>query len=175
MSCLIQKPENTASIAEYIERLLNMDYQTNGISAPESLTKVLFDLKCSDERPFAGRYFFHAEKIYKVLVTMNHAAYLNRYTAPDAERVPEYKENRISKQTEYTPGEKGENGFYKDGHFKIVSWHYKLFKMIQFYNYQCLEDPTCETDLYKAMKDLESALALFIIQNSEQYTAQDWQ
>lgn len=175
MSCIIQDPKNTAAIADYIERLLNMDYQTNGVSVPESLARVLFTLKCSDAIPFAGRYFFDAEKIYKVLVTMNHGAYLNRYTAPGAERVPEYKPNRISKQTEYAPGEKDENGFYKDGHFIIESWHYQLFKMIQFYNYQCLEEPIDKTDLYKGMADLESALALFIIQNSEQYTAQPWQ
>ena len=57
----------------------------------------------------------------------------------------------------------------------VEAWHYRVFKMLQFFIYQCTEDIADETELYKGLQELENALAAFIIQNSAQYIAQDWE
>lgn len=172
MSCMIQKPENTAMIASYIARLLNMGHEVNGMSCPEKLGRTLYDLGCSDKY-----HFFNTEKIYNKLIEMNHTAWLGRYSkiyiTEYYEYITEYYEYKdrqddISKHIEY----KCENN---KPQFIIKEWHYKMLKMIQFYNYQCNEDATCKSDLYKGMKELEKRLCYFIVENSTEYINQEWE
>lgn len=169
MSSMIQKTENTAAIADYIARLLNMGFDTNGMSAPETLGRELDDLGCSD------RGYFEESKIYEALVNLNYAAYLGRYPDKNADPAPEYKRHDISARAEYTHGEPDEHGYYNNAHFVIAGWHYKIYKMIQFFNYQCCEDATHENKLYKAMKELETDLAQFIVANTAEYNALRWE
>ncbi len=169
MSSMIQKTENTAAIADYIARLLNMGFDTNGMSAPETLGRELDRLGCNN------RGYFEESKIFEALVNLNYTAYLGRYPEQDAEPVPEYKRNDISARAEYTHGEPDANGYYNEAHFVISEWHYKIYKIIQFFNYQCSEDATENNALYKAMNDLETALAKFIVANTAIYAAQRWE
>ncbi len=163
MSCMIQKPENTAAIASYIARLLNRDYQFNGMSLPESLGRELGDLSCSD------RYgYFDASKIFEALTKLNHAAWLGRYPDNVEERMPQYVPNDIS----------GNVGNILDGygsHFVVAEWHYKMYKLISFFNYQCDGKSVADTKLYKGMCDFENALARFIVSNSPDYVNQPWE
>lgn len=156
MSCMIQKPENTAAIAEYISHLLNMGFDFCGMSAPESLFHEL------DECNIRG--YYEESEIYEKLRDLNRAAYVGRY--PDGLIVESmgYKENTIDSRAEWT----GE-------HWEIKNWHYKMLKMIQFFNYQCEEDATINDPLHKAMEQLEKALMQFIVMNSAQYNAQPWE
>ena len=158
MSCMIQKPENTMQIAEYIAGLLNMGYNYFGMDAPEELREALSD--CGDIHGF-----FSEEKIYIKLVELNRAAYNGRYDHPvyDTWIMP-FKSHNV-----YKPHE------WKDGHYVLDNWHFKIFAMIQFFNYQCGEDATYDTPLYKAMNTLKNRLALFIVTNTEEYSAQAWE
>lgn len=157
MSCMIQKPENTAAIAEYIAHLLNMGFDFCGMSAPESLFNEL------DTCKHVG--YYEESEIYKKLRDLNRAAYVGRYPQEiiDTSDV-NYKENTIDRRAEWT----GE-------HWNIENWHYQMLKMIQFFNYQCEEDATINDPLHKAMEQLEKALMQFIVMNSEEYNAQPWE
>lgn len=169
MSCLIQKPENTAAIANYIGRLLNLSYESNGMSCPESLGRTLESLNCAD-----GRYF-EESRIYEELVKLNHAAYMGRYPDKEEIEITPYKSNDISSRIEWERGELDKSGYYNHSHYSIKDWHYKIFKMIQFLIYQCEEDTTYSSDLLKGLKDLEKALSEFIVMNNEIYVKESWQ
>jgi len=156
MSSMIQKPENTAAIAAYIARIINTAYDSNGIQAPEKLENVLFCFGCK----VGG--VFEEKRIYEQLARLNYAAYNGRYRT--AEAPDEYQPHDISHRAEW-----------ENGRFIVADWHYKLFKMIQFYNYQCAEDVTRGDLLREAMEAFEKALALFIVENSAAYAAQNWE
>ena len=159
MSCMIQKSENTAAIAAYIARLLNMGYDANGMEAPETLRKALREAGCY------VRYYWEPEKIYKTLVSLNHAAFSGRYSGRYDENciVVEYKENDISAHVRYNE------------HFLVEKWHYRIHKMIQFFNYQCLEDATRNTDLFNGMRELETRLAQYIVMNNDISASLPWE
>ena len=166
MSCLIQSPENTAAIADYIASLLNHDFSCNGMTCPESLQRELDRLNCFK------RGCYERQAIYKALTDLNVSAYNGRYNENATPRP--YKTNSIYRLCEHDHGIKGENGFYKYQHFIVAEWHYKILKMIQFFIYQCSEDNTDSTPLYKGMTDLEHELANFIVENSLPYVMQEW-
>lgn len=157
MSCMIQKPENTAAIAGFIGELLNMGYEVHGMTAPRELYEVLEKLGCSDTCNF-----FSDSKIYEQLATLNATAYNGRYNSTT--KTFSYFENKI---TEFPS--------YVNGHFSVMDWHFKMLKMVQFFNYQCTEDATVSHPLYKAMKKLENSLFRFIVENSENYRAVSWE
>ncbi len=157
MSCMMTKTENVAAIASYIRRLLNVDFRCNGMSCPESLGNELWRLGCRK-----GGFYFD-ENIFNELMKLNYAAYLGRYPAAGDVSIPAYEHNDISQYTEY-----------EKEHFVIAKWHYKMYKLISFFNYQCCEDATSNSELYKGMCELESALARFIVTNTEDYVLMDW-
>ena len=161
MSCMIQKPENTAAIADYIAKLCNMSTDYNGmICPPESLVNCLnFDYGVTKPG------YFDEELIYNALAGLNAAAYNGRYEkgGNSFEIIP-YKPHPIACRVGYD-----------NGHSIVAPWHYKMLKMIQFFNYQCAEDATYKSDLHKAMKELESTLAMFIVMNSEDYHSLRWE
>ena len=158
MSCLIQKPENTAAIADFIAELANVGYNGNGIVLPSVLHRELVNLGCYKDG------WFEPKLIYMALTALNYNAYEGRY--PDNGKVypVPYKENNIRKMV-----------VWDNGRYKIEKWHYRMLKMIQFFNYQCEEEATYNTDLHKGMQDLENTLALFIIQNSAIYKGLRWE
>ena len=149
MSCMIQLPENTAAIADFVAGLLNMGsaYEYFGFEAPEGMGLCLHDCRK------AGRY--EEALIYNALASLNLAAYLGRYPEEDDYSIADYKPSRIHKRVDYTGGE-----------FVVDEWHYKILKMIQFFNYQCFEDATHEHPLFKAMQELENVLYRFIVNNT---------
>ena len=160
MSCMIQKSENTAAIAGFIEELLNMGFDYHGFEPPKSLAEALKDLACYDKDGF-----FSAKKIYYELARLNYMAYTERYQMPCISReIPEYKKVSLSARKEYA-----------NHHYIIADWHYRIYKMIAFFNYQCDEDATASTALYKATRDLEDRLAAFIVQNTEAYNQFYWE
>ena len=53
-------------------------------------------------------------------------------------------------------------------------WEYQLLKTIACYNYQVSEDATCNTELYKALKELERAIADHIIWRMPEMEAATW-
>jgi hypothetical protein len=154
---MIQDSKNTAAIAAYVADLLNMGYDRNGMCAPETLATALKYLDCST------RGFFDDDKIYYALASLNYAAYSGRYGQNVCHEIPAYEANDISEYIGYSAG-----------HFVISEWHFRIYKMIQFYNYQCDEDATRKTDLLAGMKALEMELAQFIIANSDLYRELPW-
>ncbi len=170
MSSLLQKPENTAALADFITKQLNMGHDYTGMwSVPDLLYESLNDLNCSD-----GYGFFDTKRVYNALVDLNISAWSGRYNEPDdLERVP-YKANPIATHAEYI-GAKEEHGCRIEGHYKISAWHYKIYKMLQFFNYQCEEDKTWHNPLHKGLVELARSLAEFIAMNSYIYNGLDWE
>lgn len=172
MSCLIQKPENTAALADWMQKLLDMSYEYSGMFAPANLSVVLRNLGCCDNYGY-----YCKERIYNALVDLNYKAYAERYRLDgksEYSRTP-YASNPVAKRVEWVAGRKNSDGFYTNGHHKISSWHYKILKMLHFFCYQCNEDATNNSDLYKALKELENALADFIVVNSDDYCNLEWE
>ena len=60
------------------------------------------------------------------------------------------------------------------GHFIVDPLHYDLARCLDFFAYQCREDATYNTDLYKGMNDLSIVVARFIVRNSDGYTKSRW-
>ena len=151
MSCFILSNKSIASIAAYIERISNMDYEVNGVSLPESLRAVV------------GSGFINAKDVFAMLYDMNQTAYCSRYKDEQPEPIPDYIPYDISKTVKYD-----------NEHFIVEPWHYQLLKSIQCLIYQCEERATENSDLMAGLKDLCAVLKGFIVCNNDFYAAAVW-
>lgn len=150
MSCFMLKEEVIAGIADYIKTLNDFGYDYFGYSIPESLNQAL-DL---------GYRSTPEKEIFKKLYAFNAKAFNNRYQSdfnPDTIDMPKkYK-------TLYHPKEEFPQ-----------QWEYQLLKTIACYNYQVCEETTCNTDLYKALKDLETTITNNIVWRMPEMNNATW-
>lgn len=167
MSCMIQKSENTAKLAEFIAMLANSPREIYSCIVPPPLLSALKSSEALDEFGDCD-----PAKVYYALRDMNLEAYAGRYGA----------EYAACDDDGYVPNNGGELRPVWDtgepngrGHWKITPALFQMYKTAQFYMYQCAEDATCNSELFKAMKKFESNFAAFIVSNLPEYVGADWQ
>ena len=154
MSAFIMNPETIASLADYIDSLNSMGFDYFGYSIPMELNQALnLTTRIGNETI-----------IFNALYSLNVRAVNGRYNDNEPEEIEKPK----NYPTLYHPRD------YKNGHDLIKPWHYKLFKTLQCFIYQCCEDATINDPLYKALERLEHVIAFYIVQNQEEYTKAPW-
>lgn len=144
MSCFIVDADNIRQQVEFIAYLLN---------SPEGAERA-YNMYAPESVRAAFEACkttdgYSAHKIYRALYIANLRAYNGRYN----EHVKEFEK--------YTPSPLPQN---------MIA----LYKRMQCYLYQCAEDPIYNTDFYKAMEDLQNALAKGIICTLPEYEEADW-
>ena len=155
MSAFILDAKRIASLAEFITTLNNVGFDFFGFSIPESLNIAL---DC-------GRFAKESE-IFNKLYAFNVEAVNGRYNEENitsAEMPKNYK--TLYKFREYD---------FENRIEIIEPWHYELYKLLQCFIYQCCEDQTYNTPLYKALQELENRLAQYIVMNNINYSKADW-
>lgn len=160
MSCFIMQAEGIAALSEFTADLLNNGFDHYGFDAPNELSWALSG--CRD--PYC---FFDPKKIYQALYALNVAAYTGHYERDfdgagqklDGQQAPDIK------TSDYII----HNGI--SGRHELASWHYRIVKLLQCYNYQVAEDATMNHPLADALKKLEQALTSFIVVKSPEYEA----
>lgn len=172
MSVIMQKPENTAALADFLAKLLNNGKFYFEMEPDSRLKDVFADCRDGYDPQIYHIHLgdFDASKIYTKLVIMN-----QRAKSDKSEIVP-YKEHVVCGRTGYiyeTKNSKGE--VVETAHFRIDNWHFQIYKMLSFYNMQCkiyalYDDPLC-IELAK----LENQLGDFILRNSKQYNRIKWE
>lgn len=155
MSAFLMNDDRIAQLADYITTLGNVGYDYFGYSMPELLRLALID--CMDRR---GNLF--VEKVFEKLYNFNAAAVSGRYKT-EQEPTPSLPL--------YVPLIQHRSPKCYD---EIKPWHYELFKLTQCFLYQCDEDATSDTGLFKALKELESLQALHIVQNNPLWQQAAW-
>lgn len=187
MSCLIQKPENTAAIADFIDTLMDIgggghSYEVYGISCPTEIYKQFSD--CKEE----GGFGHYVDKIYEKLRRMNYLAYEGRYDGKEPGHISSddfmdfepYKSNQLAKRAEYLCYEvEGDDKYMRPtlmiNRFRVEKWHYKILKYLHFYLYQISEDPIYNSEFYKAIEELNDELTSFIVRNQPEYAELQWE
>lgn len=160
MSCMMLQRETHAALADFITALLNMGRGYFGMDAPLKLRDALKDCADSD-------WFFEESKVYKRLFELNRGAYETRYKGnPMAlsmihSGMPVYYPNKEFDRVGYEGG--------RGGHWVVSAWHYQMFSRLERFLYQCNEETTSETPLYKALNELRYDFALFIVRNNSKY------
>lgn len=158
MSCMIMSAKPLASLADFITSLLNAGYNYFGMEAPSNLYRALDN--CAD------KWGIYSERaVYDALHDLNVRAYNGRYKRENADEgsYPAYAPN-----TAHRPRECVEH------HEKVMPWHFLIEKRLAFLTYQCCEDATYDTPLYKALVELEHQLDTFIVQNSNAWQSLEW-
>lgn len=150
MSCFILKKEVIAGIAEYIRCLNDNGYDYFGYSIPHSLNAAL-DL---------GYRSTSENEIFKKLYAFNVKAYNNRYD-------DNYNCDEIEIPKEF-------NTLYHPQEATPQLWEYQLLKTISCYIYQVSEEATCNTDLFKGLKELEMAITNHIVWRLPEMQATTW-
>ena len=164
MSCFIMNDSALSALADFIGCLLNHGYNYFSFPAPAILHIELND--CNEH----GSY--QEEKIYNRLYSLNVAAYRGRYPEETVDYWPDYKENIKYKPTTYGPMNPDDE---RSGYTaQVQPWHFEMLNRLDCFLYQCAEDATYNTDLYKALKALQVELMRFICQHSTPYTAHKW-
>ena len=152
------KAEALALIAEGIEKGLNMGYNFLGLDAPDSLFRELRD--CAD------RYGFYDNlAIFRRLYDLNARAYSGRYPYDPADPTP--PEMPVLPPLLHHVEWDGEK------HLLTVE-HFKYFKMLDCFIYQCAEDATCKDPLFLAVKDWHKDWMRFLIRNNPTFAALPW-
>lgn len=172
MSCMIQAHANTAKLAEFIAMCGNSRRERYGYIVPESLLTALKYAGACDESGYCN-----PEKVYYALRQMNLEAYAFKYGAEYAVYDDyKYEPNSGEKlRPEWDCGEPDERGNYWRGHWTITPEHFQMYKTAQFFCYQCDEDATYTSPLFKAMREFESNFAAFLVSNMPAYAAAKWQ
>lgn len=159
MSCFIMDTNATATVAEGLEKVLNMGFNVFGFEAPETLVEALAGT-CAD------RYgYFDAEKIYIALYTLNACAYAERYQKGLDDFVPAYPE----KVKSLLP-----RPVWDAGRFIVVPEVYHYIKLLECLIYQCNEGKTAKTAMYKGLEDFKRVLYAFVLHNSAEWKAAPW-
>lgn len=169
MSCVVQKVENTARLAEFITMLANSRGKAYSGIVSESL-RAAFDV--------SGVYGdLSAAKVFAALREMNLRAYAGRYRMEyDPVEIEEYAPaGGDNLRPEWDAGEPDGRGNYCRGHWKITPAHFQMYQTAEFYLYQCGEDATDGTPLYKGMEEFVSEFAAFIVHNLPEYVGASWQ
>ena len=166
MSVLICKAESVSILADFIVRLLDCGLECYGFSCPQILGNYF--------RVNKGPFSEYSEKdVYDKLFQLNIKAYSERYKELELENTdvfyPEYKSVSLWKPLEYVAD--------AHGRAKIVvpASYYRLCKHLKFWLYQCDEDATRNSELYKGMKELCNRLTTFIVENTEAYYNLPWE
>lgn len=158
MSCLLTSPETISKISNFAEKLLNMGYDFFGFSANIDLYYELIDCQTSGH--------FDACKIYNRLCEMNQQAYQSRYSDTEIIKYPPYDLSAsITKRMVI-------NDQYHTA--SVQQWHFEMLKHLDFYIYQCNEDATSDSPLFKSIKGLRAELADFILMHSIEYLKEKW-
>ena len=145
MSCFIMKPESTAKIAAYAYSFFTPG-EVYDLSG-EWRTAIY-------QAATAGGEKFSEKAIYNALMRLNISAYNQRYK------------------------ESGEDfaNFPRDTPtaFTLKSKLLELAKLIECYLYQCNEGNAPETELYKAIEELQNATYRAIVHKLPEYNAANW-
>lgn len=180
MSIMIQRKENTAAIANFIQALITMgggnSFDYFGMEKPNSLVRAFADVRMN---PYD--WYVNERPIYLRLRTINYVCYEEKYkdsvevqnadiNSANFEDYEPFKDNVIYKRVEYS--------FNGNNHYVVDSWHYKMLKMIQFYLYQCEEEYIKDVPEFvaviEALKEVEQMLMRFIVMNSNEYCKYEW-
>lgn len=162
MSAYLLKPERIAQLADYIATLHNCGFDFFGYSMPEELHQELLD--CRDIYGFMS-----SKKIFKKLFDLNAAAVAGRYNR-EQETAPEMPDVWPL----HHPRERGKDETIDRWYDLILPWHYELLKLTQCFLYQCDEDATYQTPLFKALKTLEPLQMQHITTNQPEYIKAIW-
>lgn len=160
MSCFIVRPSTVAAIADFTACLLNHGFNFFGFETNGELSLALMDCKRGG--------WYSEQEIFKELARLNREAFKSRYAnnldvLETLEPLPEYKENTTYKARKY-----------QDGRPVIEKWHYEMLKMLDCFLYQCSEDGTDKTHLYKGLVNLRNTMAMFIVRANADYDAFPW-
>jgi hypothetical protein len=163
MSAFLLESKRIAQLADYLSTLYNCGFNFFGYDMPDALRSELHD--CRD-------IYWNAttKKIFKKLYELNAAAVAGRYEKEPAPvpELPEFKpihHPRASRLQDETVGR-----WYEE----IKPWHYELIKLTQCFLYQCDEDATCNTGLFKALKELETIQLNHIVTNNPEWVKATW-
>ena len=159
MSCFIMDLRALACMAEVIGRLLNVGYNSFGFEAPRELYDALND--CIDTTGF-----YSERLIYDRLYALNARAYAERYKKSEEATPPDIDFSGLDIWEHPDP-----NGRYG---YVIKPWHYRLQKLIDYYNYQTDEGTARKDPLKIAMDKLARILCAFIVRNTAEYDAAPW-
>lgn len=161
MSCFILEPKALAAIANGLELLLNRGYNYCGLEAPCSLYNALRDT-CVDNYSF-----YSAKKIYEELYKLNQLAYNTCYKELENKEAPpiDVDKYHILTQSEY----KTDGGYYD-----VCPGHYRYYKLVCCYVYQCSDAPTGSSALLTAMVEVMRRFATFIVVNCTEYATAPW-
>lgn len=162
MSAFLLSENRIAQIADYLSTLYNCGFNFFGYSMPEELHNELSD--CCD---IYGNT--NTKKIFEKLYNLNAAAVAGRYDeaqtpAPDLPKFTPLHHYREAAQDETI------KRWYED----IKPWHFELLKLFQCFLYQCDEDATRETDLFKALNRLEYTMLNHIVSNNPEWINSKW-
>jgi len=161
MSNYIVEPENIARVANFIAAV-NFNMWT--IERPEELEKALH--YCKDKYGY-----IQPEKVCKALSILNYLAVDGRYkkdTSP--EEIETYYNTCIEKlESNIVPAPS-----WKDGRRILSGEHYQLYRNIQCLVYQCDSDTTYKNELFKALKELQTVYAKWIVENLEDMQHTIW-
>ena len=150
MSCFVLKKEIIAGLADYIKTLNDFGYDYFGYSIPESLNKALdLGYKSAPEKD-----------IFKKLYDFNVKAFNNRYE-------DNYDTGEVEMPTEYPT-------LYHPREETPQPWEYQLLKTLACYIYQVSEEGTYNTDLYKALKELETTITTNIVWRMPEMNNATW-
>lgn len=110
-----------------------------------------FRIPCNLKRQIS---FKKGYEIFNMLAELNNSAVTERYgCTADVER-------------HYFSNEE----LYKDSVYgDIKPWMYQFVKMLDSYIYQCTEDESVETDLYKALIEYRNNWYSYLVVNSKEY------
>ena len=163
MSSFILESSRIAQLAEYIATLNNCGFDFFGYSIPDDLHQELLDC--------CGRHgWMEAAPVFKRLFDLNAAAVAGRYNRGQ-ETTPDMPQNF---KPLHHPRQRGKDETIDRWYDEIQPWHYELLKTLKCFLYQCAEDATINDPLYKALRQLEYALAMHIIDNSPDYIKARW-
>lgn len=162
MSAFLLESKRIAQLADYLSTLYNCGFNFFGYDMPDALRSELHD--CRDIYGNAT-----TKKIFKKLFELNAAAVAGRYEkdptpAPDLPKYAPIHKSRECAKDDTT------NEWYQ----AILPWHYELIKLTQCFLYQCDEDATCNTGLFKALKELETIQLNHIVTNNPEWVKATW-
>ena len=160
MSCFVMNCDALATIAEGLERVLNLGFNVYGMETPEPLREALTAAGCAD------RYdVFDAAKIYKALYTLNACAYAERYQEGLDDYIPEYPAKVKSLLS---------RPVWDSGRYIVPAEYYHYIKLLECLIYQCMEGSAMKTQLFKGLRDFEGLLFSYLVHNTAEWKAAPW-